>query len=190
MTYPIDVSIPAANHTLAQDQAPIQTNFSNINQYVQVDHINPAASGAGEHKQVTFNSNNVPGSFPVTPPILFTNNQDGAANPLPGSLSQLFFYTGAALASQDQFVSLVTGSVLLLGGIILKWGPGVANSGAGVVNTFATAFPNNCFAVIATSTNSALSSALAVGSFTTSGFTCFRTGGSGAVGMNYIALGN
>lgn len=85
MTYPINVNIPAAANDPADDQPEMQTNFSNINSYVQVDHTNPAATGAGQHKQVTFNANNVP-SAPINPvSVLYTNAGTASAN------SQLFW---------------------------------------------------------------------------------------------------
>jgi len=66
MTFPIDTTIPAANNDPADDQPLMLQNFININSYVQVDHTNPANIGAGQHKYVTFNNKNTPGS-PVDP---------------------------------------------------------------------------------------------------------------------------
>ncbi len=64
MTFPIDTTIPASNNNPSSDQPKIQTNFANINSYLQVDHVNPSATGAGYHEQVTFNSNNTPVGLP------------------------------------------------------------------------------------------------------------------------------
>lgn len=56
MTFPINVNIPNANDFPGDDQPLMQTNFSNINGYLQVDHTNPANMNAGQHKQVTVNA--------------------------------------------------------------------------------------------------------------------------------------
>lgn len=143
MSYPINPNIPAANNDPADDQPGMQTNFANINSYVQVDHTNPSlGTGAGQHKQVTFQSNNPPSS-PVSPPVLFTNTQDGAGNNLPGSPinPELFFYSGSSTVSQSQNICQSVGSIMLFGGIIIKWG-----GAAGVVDgqriNFVNPFPN------------------------------------------------
>lgn len=88
MTFPINVFIPAAGNDPGDDQPGMQTNFSNINSYLQVDHTNPASTGAGIHKQVTIQNVTAPGipSSPIsiaytqfgvaatsTPDLYFTN---------------------------------------------------------------------------------------------------------------------
>lgn len=181
MTYPINVNIPAANNDPADDQPLMQTNFANINSYLQVDHTNPATTGAGEHKQVTFNSNNVP-AIPTSPPVLFTNN-DAFSTP------QLFFYSGNAAKSSNQYVASTNGSTYLLGGIIVKWGSGNANQ-SGTVNSFTSAFPNNCYSVLVTPTDTAYTGTFAVTAVSTTGFTAKRQSGSGVTGFYYLAIGN
>jgi len=189
MTFPIDVNIPAANNDPADDQPLMQQNFSNINGYLQVDHTNPSATGAGQHKQVTFNSNNVP-SLPTSFPTLFTNNQDGGGNNLPGSVSELFFYSGTSTQSSNQYRALSTGSTMVLGGTILKWGSTGAVADNATVS-FVTAFPNNCFAVLLTITDpNATSKTINVKSATlsTSGFGVRVS--SGSISAYYLAIGN
>ena len=85
MTFPIDVNIPAANNDPADDQPLIQQNFANINGYLQVDHTNPAAIGAGQHEQVTFNDKNIPGVQTDPTSTLYTDS--GSAS----SISQLLY---------------------------------------------------------------------------------------------------
>lgn len=191
MTFPIDITIPAAANDPADDQGPMQKNFENINSFLKVDHTNPASTGAGTHLQVSFGSNNPP-TFPLTYPELFTNTQDGAGNALPHSYPELFFYTGVAGASKDQYVSTANGSVLLMGGIIMKWG--VANlpgTGFNQAVMFPVQFPNNCFSVIAIA-NAASNSVSVVSctSFTVSQFIAIKTSSSTSLNINYIAIGN
>lgn len=85
MTFPIDVNIPSTNNDPADDQPLIMQNFANINGYLQVDHTNPAALGAGQHEQVTFNNKNIPGIQTDPTSTLYTDS--GSAS----SVSQLLY---------------------------------------------------------------------------------------------------
>lgn len=189
-----DPTKPAANDPPRNDQGPMQTNFASIKTLIDVDHVDFANGQYGQHKQVTFEGNNPPSPPPpgvpvtVTPPILFVNNQDGAGNNLPKPLSQLFFYTGADTEAQNQYISQPTGSVLILGGIILKWGT-ITGTNAGNPITFTPAFPNNCFSLVLTSQEPAISSSPAVTTVTKSGFIAFRSSGGNQT-LYYIAIGN
>jgi len=193
MSFPINTSIPNANDYPGDDQPGMQTNFANINSYLSIDHVQAGLSGNGFHKEVTFNSNNVPAVFPVTPPVLFTNNQDGAGNALPGSLSELFYYTGTATDSKNQYVSTSNGSVLLFGGIIMKWGTAnLPGTGFNQPVTFPVAFPNNCFLAVAIATNTG-TGAVTVNvdtSFSASGFVAIKSSASTSLDIVYIAIGN
>lgn len=187
MSYPINPNIPDATHDPADDQGPMQTNFSNINMYLQVDHSDPAATNAGQHEQVTFATNNVP-ALP-TPTfggnnigVLFTNTVAG------GTVDQLFYYAGSSGQSSSQYTAASTGSTFLLGGMILKWGSGAISS-SGTTNMFAGEFPNACFAVIICSRDGAFKDQMAVTAKSTSQFTGTRTVGSGSTGIYYIAIG-
>jgi hypothetical protein len=148
MTFPYSPAIPNPPNDPADDVKTMQTNAGSINSIIAVDHVGFNVAGGGQHNQVTFNSNNPP-TPPVSPPILFTNNVDGAGNSLPGSLAELFFYSGSTPQSKDQYnVTTANGSVMLPMGIIVKWGTysiaGVSNSQA---VTFTNAFPNALFGV-------------------------------------------
>lgn len=202
MSIAYNLGIPASGNNPSQDQPNMQTNNDNIGTYVSVDHIGFISSGdtgvSGRHKQVTFDNNYVP-SVPTTPPILFTNNQDGSGNNLPGSLAQLFFYTGAAAAAKNQyFVGANGGSVLLFEGIIIKWGKLAAapdNTGISFSTASGSAFPNNCFSVTATAINTVTSqnAIVIVGSISVTGFTprILTVGGTPIAGsINWIAIGN
>jgi hypothetical protein len=180
-----NLNIPAAPHAPSTDQPNMLTNNNNIATYVAVDHVPFNTSGSGQHEQVTFNANNVP-SVPTVPPVLFTNVQDGAGNTLPGALAQLFFYTGAHDKSKDQYVSQANGSVLLPGGIILKWGSSAVTNSS---QLFPVAFPNNAFSMLITSSDAALGSPLKVTALSSTAFTVTRSG-VGATGYYYLAIGN
>lgn len=180
MTYPININIPATNNDPADDQPLIRINFSNINSYLNIDHINPAAVGAGTHKQVTFYSNNVP-TPPVSPPVLFTDTVAG--------LPQLKFYSGDSSHSSSQYVASTSGSTFLLGGIILKWGT-TANLASGSVVGFPSAFPNNCYVVTAVQNSASPTPTLiSVANLTTTGFQFYFAGG-GTRTIYYVAVGN
>lgn len=71
-SYPIDTTIPFADNYPGDDQPGMQTNFSNINSYVQVDHTDPAGVVAGLHKQVTFNNKNAQGAQTDPQSVVYT----------------------------------------------------------------------------------------------------------------------
>lgn len=171
------LGIPNGSHAPATDRPNMTSNNDNIATYVGIDHVPFNTTGSGQHEQVTFAANNVPGA-PTTPPVLFTNTV--------GSLPQLFFYSGS---STNQYTNGANGSTFLLGGMILKWGQGNANSGGGYTNNFVTAFPNGCYCVIATSRDSAFTGQFSVTSITASSFVCNRNSGSGVTGIYFVAIG-
>lgn len=187
--------IPAANNDPADDQPLMLQNFSSISQLISQDHVGFNTSGGGEHEQVTFNANNVPGSFPVSPPVLFTNTV--------GSLAQLFFYSGSMANSASQYAAANPGSTLVLGGIVLKWGSGSLSfpfSSSGTTISFVSAFPNACFAVLAVSNDAGSGSSANTicyarnwnaSNFNLLGTLRTTTGqpGSGTIAYSYLAIG-
>jgi hypothetical protein len=116
--------------------------------------------------------------------------------------AQLFFYSSTAPRSSAQYVltgnanAAAKGSVLLFGGIIIKWGsytlaPGVVNTPV----TFANSFPNNVFSLTFGSNVSGSGNDLPIFSaLTTAGFTGGRVNSTAPLGgtytYNYIAIGN
>ena len=154
-TFSYNTGVPAANNNPSIDQPEMQTNIASINSLVGIDHVSFNAAGGGRHNQVTFNSNN-PASLPANPPVLFTNIQDGNGNNLPNALSQLFYYTGTAAQSQLQYflnsANTAYGSVMLMGGLILKFGNVTGITQSGTVATFGQPFPTVCFGTVATGT--------------------------------------
>lgn len=86
MTFPIDTNIPAATNYPGDDQPRIKANFTSISGYLAVDHVAPGTANAGDHKQVTVASKNVPGGLTTDPAsILYTGN--GVAS----SVAQMFW---------------------------------------------------------------------------------------------------
>jgi hypothetical protein len=86
MSYPIDITIPAANSNPSNDQSKMQKNFQNINGFLSVDHVTPGSVGDGFHKEVTFYTFNPPAVAPAgTTSIAFSD--EGTASTAP----QLYF---------------------------------------------------------------------------------------------------
>ena len=186
--------IPASNNDPSVDQPDMLNNNASTLGLIGTDHvtfntqgpIGPPNGSGGQHLQVSFNGSNAP-TVPTIVPTLFVNTQDGAGNALPGGIQELFFYSGSAAQGKNQYVSTANGSVVLTGGIIMKWGaPGLIGSPL----AFPVAFPNNCFSVQVTSTNPSYTGSFTVTAVSASSFTVTRTSGSGNTGYYYIAMGN
>lgn len=88
MSYPIDVTIPDAPDDPADDQPKMKQNYANIASYLAVDHVAAGAVGNGFHKQVTYNSENVPGSLTDPISVSYTNNAQSMAEAV-GSASNI-----------------------------------------------------------------------------------------------------
>lgn len=191
MTIPYSSTTPNPPNDPADDVGIMQTNAGSISTIIAVDHVGFNVSGGGQHKKVTFNSNNPPAS-PVSPPVLFTNIVDGAGNALPGSLAELFFYSGSAAQGQNQYnVTATNGSVMLPMGIILKWGSETFVGSQSPTVNFTNAFPNACFGVQLTllNTNATVPTAWRLSTVTASGWTG-NVQVNGSTTMYWLAIGN
>lgn len=188
MTISYNLGIPAAANDPSVDQPDMLENNDAIPAILAIDHVTFNNAGSGQHKQVTFPSNNVP-TLPTNPPVLFTNNDAF-------SIPQLFFYTGTAAQSANQYtlpsgIFGSAGSVLLPGGLIMKWGlaTGVA-TGGGTAFTYAgfglAPFPHTTFNIQATVFSA--SSQVNVVTATSSGFTLSINGSGGNI--FWLAIGN
>jgi hypothetical protein len=183
---PFDPSVPATNDNPSSDQPDMLTNNMSTLNILGVDHVTFNLNNGGQHTAITFNqdASYVPVSFPVTPPKLFTA-------PDAGGLAQLIYYTGTAAQGANQYgIEGSTGSIMLLAGVIIKWG----NSnviGTGPNLNFLSTFPNNCFGVQVTGTAQAYTGGFVVKNPTASGATIYRTdGSSGNTPYFYFAIGN
>lgn len=172
-------AIPAANNNPSNDQPLMQTSNQSVNDLISEDHVTFNVSNGGLHKQIRFNANNVPADAP-TFPTLFTNTSGGS--------SQLFFYTGTASQGKNQYVPTnSTGSCLLLGGTILKWGSFTQSSSTTSVS-YGVAFPNATLSVVLTANNQqARNTPGQVQNFSTGGFDCVAGSTTGV--YYYIAIG-
>ena len=146
--FQFDATVPATNDNPSADQPDMLVNNQSTLGILGTDHITFNLNNGGQHKAITFNqdASYAPVAFPVNPPQLFTNTVDGAGNALPSGVPELFFYSGSTTQSQSQYVSRPVGSVVLPGGIIMKWGA-VAGVTDGTAITFGVAFPNNVFSL-------------------------------------------
>lgn len=66
MSFPINVNVPSTNNDPADDQPIMKQNFANISGYLSVDHVPAGTTGNGYHEQVTYWTENVPGT-PIDP---------------------------------------------------------------------------------------------------------------------------
>lgn len=191
MTFKYFPSLPNPPDDPADDVAGMQTNSGSIASIIAVDHVGFNVTGGGEHAQVTFNANNVP-SPPVSPPILFTNNPSGLTYP------QLFFYSGNASQSSNQYSNVATnGSTLLMGGIILKWGSQTFSGTQNPTVTFTHPFPNAIFNIQVSILNAGAGGAQSqpaniILTQSVSGFTArvSSVGLSGNITWYWVAIGN
>ena len=86
MSLPYNTGVPATNDNPSDDQPEMLINTQSINSIWDVDHYVFADATAGQHAQVTFAGENIPGTSPTDPAsILYT--QAGQAN----ANAQLFF---------------------------------------------------------------------------------------------------
>lgn len=191
--FQFDTTVPATNDNPSADQPDMLVNNQSTNGILGVDHITFNLNNGGQHKAITFNqdASYAPVAFPVSPPQLFTNTVDGVGNALPSGVPELFFYSGSSTQSQNQYVSAAIGSVLLPGGIILKWGAR-AGTTDGTAITFVNAFPNNVFSLqVSGGTSSSPQPTInfSQSTLTTSGFTAKITG-TQPINLYYLAIGN
>lgn len=184
--YTINTTIPAANHTPANDQPDMQLNYANINGFLGVDHTAPGSNlNAGMHQQVRFPASNIPGGGGPYIPTLFTD----ASSP-----SKLMYWSGSVAQSSSQYNSSSTGSTFCFGGIIVKWGLiTFPMSSTSATFSFSSAFPSNCFSVTFSPANARaliknpyISGTPTVSSFTLSGAS---TASPDSL-YYYVAIGN
>lgn len=196
-TYPYFPAIPNPPNDPGDDVANMQTNSASISGLISEDHVPFNAIGGGFHEQVTFYANNPPGSFPVIPPVIFTNIVDGVGNSLPGSVPQSFFYSGIQANSATQCQVASQGSMVMFGGIILKWGSFGITGTASAPITYASPFPNNFYGLTFIGRSSTpKTDDFPMFEATPSvdlkvGFTAYRVGTAGGpVTYYYFAIGN
>ena len=189
-----NAAIPAATDLISQSQSQIQTNFSQSNTAFGIDHTAfDVVSNQGKHKKSTYVEQAADPATSANEVALYS--KDLAA------VSTLFLRkesngTVVQMSGQDP-TAAAAGSTFLPGGIIMKWGT-VSAATANPI-TFASAFPNNCWSVVAQPINSNAATVandyVYIYSVTTSGFSATgvrRTSLVANTSFNYfyIAVGN
>ena len=185
-----NVTVPNENNYPGDDQPIMLSNCLAIAQFVAIEHVPFNQTVSGYHNQVTFAANNVPSSFPITPPVLFTNFVGG------GSLPQLFYYSGTAAQSANQYSTLSMAatfvSTFLFGGVILKCESAAVGSGPTIITYASGAFPNNTIQVIVSDAglrSGNPNTRYTVGSFSSASFTITPPTGSSGGTCAFIAIG-
>lgn len=181
-------AIPVGTQTLGNTVVSVNNNFGNYNGLIAVNHFAPNSTNQGKHTWVelpVFGSISVPGPFPIT----FSGEGGLFTETLSGS-SELYYQRDGATGSNFQMTgpfvmnigSPTNGSVVLYGGLIMKWGKMTA---AGTI-TFASPFLNNCFGVTALS-NAGSAVTIQISAVTLTNFNAQAGVGNPSF---YIALGN
>lgn len=189
-----NANIPASTDLISQSQSQIQTNFSQSNTAFGVDHTAfDVVSNQGKHKKSTYVEQ---GSDPAT----LANELDVYTKDL-GGVTTLYLRkesngTVVQMSGQDPTIAS-SGSTFLPGGIIIKWG--IVSAASANPISFASAFPTNCWSVVAQPINSGAATVandyVYIYNVTTSGFSATgvqRVAKVGNTGFNYyyIAIGN
>ena len=152
--------IPTANQTFKETQGPINTNFTQANTAFGIDHVNFAtATNQGQHHQVTFDANNVPGVLPADPhSIIFTKNNI-AGHPFPFFVNSQLGAVANALPFLPDLVTSGSNFGFKIGNIIFNGGS-VNTTSAGAPINFAVPFTLNVFSltggVVSTGTSTTL----------------------------------
>lgn len=177
--------IPESSDILSTSQDDIKNNFNTADTSFAINHIAFSEStNAGKHIYCTL----IEQSAPTT-----AANEISLYNKVTDSASTLYMMhesagTEVQLSVPATNVSAATaGSSYLPGGVIIKWGLGAATT-SGATNTFAIAFPNNCWKVVA-STNADESTANSINIHTLTK-TTFKARDANGWGFFYIAIGN
>jgi hypothetical protein len=183
--------IPQPGDDPSQSQGAILQNFAAIGtpatsppgSWTTQDHYGFGTGTDGQHKQVTFAGNNAPAP-PVSPPVLFTQNDAFL-------LPQLFYYSGDAAHSSNQYVAAINGSTMLLGGIIMKWGQVALAANNQSVSFAGGSFPNNLFSISLNTFNKGNAPGYySANAVSTAGFQIYQVSGLFPTNVFYIAIGN
>lgn len=183
-------NIPAANNRPSADQGPMQNNFLNIGNLINVDHIGFNLANGGLHRQVNmFNQGSpaVQGDL-----VLYARTSAGQSSLWVKNNTgiDLPFSTGAPNGAAN-------GNTSMFGGLIFQWGSGtVATSGSPTAFTFPIVFPTSVFSVtfgseytITTDSPSANPIFIKKNTITLSGFSMINSSSGTPTKVYWMAIG-
>lgn len=111
MSFPINTTVPNINNDPADDVAPMNQNFVNINGFLSVDHVAPGAIGNGFHQQITYNALTTPAAPPGNPtgPFGIAYCKAGGLQPTVGQnywINDKGFFPMSAIRAVGQFTTV------------------------------------------------------------------------------------
>lgn len=180
-----NAAIPQSTDDPSVSQGQILTNFSQLNTQFSVNHI--ALTAGADNGKHTF----IEMLDQVADPATAVNEMTIYSKDLAG-VSTLYMRkessgTVIQLSAADPTIA-ANGSSFMAGGIIVKWGGSIINTGPTAV-AFVTPFPNAIYSLVLTVGNSATSSQQVVYSnLTQAGFNGY--GSTNGLLVTYIAIGN
>jgi hypothetical protein len=131
-------NIPLATDKLSTSQSDLNGNFTEINTYVNVDHVAFNGANQGKHKKATFPVAAAPGAAGAAEVGIYAANS--------GGVPELFINKTATQIPFTASLKANAGWTYLPSGIIIQWTSGVMNGAASVV-ALPIAFPTAMFTV-------------------------------------------
>ncbi len=123
-----NLNIPLATNSPSVDQPNMQVNTNAIDTLLAVDHVSFNATGSGQHEQITFNTNNIPGGVPTgSTSIVYTKN-NLAGKPYPFFLNSQAASVAAALPFLPDLVTSGANFGFKIGAMIFNFGSIVAGN--------------------------------------------------------------
>lgn len=181
-------NIPQSTDKPSQSQSQIASNFSDLDSVFGINHVNftdATATNRGKHEYVTMIEQGADPGTAANEMALYTKVAGGATTLYlqregGGTVIRMTPTQDPTIGNQ--------GSTFLPGGVIVKWGFGNVTA-AGTNLIFPSAFPNNCWIVVATCENAGSGINVNVTSKNVNGGT-FRVSGAANATVEYIAIGN
>lgn len=192
---PYQPGVPTGTVPLNQDYLNLQTNFTEINNQYNVDHV-PLTSTSGTppngyhtviHQASRTSVNTVAGVNQMFAGVSGTLQVNASATPaIPnGTDTQLYALSGAGILSQLTGSTRAATGLVWCSGILIQWGSFIGTAASQDV-TYGKAFPNGVFAVFlqAKSSNGSVNGVTDI-----SDKTKFKGIGVNTVGYYYLAIG-
>ena len=184
-------NIPQPGDRPSASQSQLLGNFQDLKTYLDRNHvaISDPNSNVDEGKHI-FLQMPEQASAPST-----LANEGGLYTKEVSGATQLFFREesdGNEVQLTSSFLDATNGYYQVPGGLLIKWGQGLASQGGNTISfdstiPFTTVYSVNISRVAANSSGTA--TAVAVGSFSNPSFVAFAASGTGTVDIHYIAVG-